>query len=107
MTTLASRPRIVPSAARAVRRLKVIGWPGVAVDVVMHQRRVGSERVDGGENGGQILVFDLDKLSGKLGGRLVLGGDRGDWLADEADTIDGEDALVLDDLAKHARAAFA
>jgi hypothetical protein len=60
----------------------------------VQDRRVGGHRLDGVEDGGQLLVVDLDEVERLLRGVLVDGGDGGDALADEADAAAGEDGHV-------------
>ena len=66
---------------------------------VVELRRVLRQRLLDGADDGELLVLDVDALQGRQRGRLVLGGDRGDGLAGEADAVDRDDRPVSDGVA--------
>ena len=68
---------------------------GVFVAVLVQDGRVRLERFFRVENGGQLLVFDLDQLKGLAGDFQCIGGNSGDRLADIAHLVAGEGHLVL------------
>ena len=61
----------------------------------MHERRAAGDRLERVEDGGQLLVLDLDELGGRAGRRARGRRDGGDHVADVARPV-GEHALVLD-----------
>ena len=73
------------------------GDHGVVLVLVVDLRRPVGHGRSGVEDGGELLVGDLDEVDGGSGGLLVDGGDGRDLIAHVADLVRGERHLVLDE----------
>ena len=65
-----------------------------AARILVQFREVVAQRGVDGHHRRQRFVLDVDQLKGFLGGELVVSDDRGDWVADVADSIDREDVFI-------------
>jgi hypothetical protein len=63
---------------------------------LVHERRLGAGGLDSVEDGGQLLVPDLDERGRLLGVTRALGGDGGDGVAGVQRPVESEHGLVLD-----------
>ena len=69
---------------------------GVLAGILVNEGRVGLHRLDGIEDGGQLLVFHLDEGEGLLGDVGVRGGHGRDLVAQVADFLRIEQPLIED-----------
>src|SRR5581483_12416986 len=82
------------AAHQVARRVLLARGASVGPRRVVDGGRVVGERGDRVEDGGQLLVLDLDERGSLFGGVAVVGGDGGDHLAGEAHLVHGEDGHV-------------
>ena len=91
---VAVRPASVGAEVGQGRALRVHERARVLRGVVVDERSVRRERLGDVEDGGQLLVLDLDERERLVRRVRRLRGDGGDALADEAHLVDGEDGQV-------------
>ena len=81
--------------------LLVVGPADVLVEVGMEDGGVGCDGLLYVVDAGQFFVLDVNEEEGLLGDFGGVGGDGGDFLADESDCVAGEDGEVADGAAYH------
>ena len=93
---VADRERVADVRARLRAKREVRGRAAGDRVLLVDERRAGLRGLDRVEDGGQLLVVDLDERGCLLGLALGLCGDGCDGIADEAGAVDREHGRVLD-----------
>ena len=92
---------LFPGEDVVVMLARAVGALGLAFEVFPQDRGVGFHRLEGIDDDGQFLVFDLDRLDAVGGGIAVGGDDIGDFLTLEQHLAVGQNHLLVTRQRRH------